>query len=346
MHKDLWYFIIKQGYVPDFYVFYQALATIWRNAWYNYPMNSKYFPVVLAVFVAGIIFSVFVYFDSHSAKVTKISPVVSASNQLLGSTTKTANTLEKVDVPSSPTKALNSLKSLISKKSGTYGFYIKDLTSGEIYAYNENKNMYAASLYKVPVAIATFREIEKGNISLDQVVEYKKEDISTGSGKLQESALGTNYTIDELLNYLLKQSDNVAQNMIIRIISRNSVANAFPDAVKSTQFPITINSSPAVTAKILENLYFNRYLQPDHTALVIEKMTGTSFDDRIHNGLLENVVFAHKIGNWQTRGAWHDCGLATLNKTIVVCLMSENTTYEDFLEVAQYTGLLVSTLFE
>jgi len=75
-------------------------------------------------------------------------------------------------------------------------------------------------------------------------------------------------------------------------------------------------------------------------------MSSTLFDDRIHQGLSEDTKFSHKIGNWPDTSSWHDCGIAPRNnKKIVVCVMSRNTTYENFLEVTKDVGEFVNILF-
>lgn len=307
-------------------------------------MNTKLVPVVSAILVAGILFAGFVIIDSSNNK-DNIAPIPNQKSELLGATSKTNSVSKDLAIPKNPDKAFTHIKDLASSKSGDYGIYIKDLNSGEKYLYNENQNFYAASLYKVAVAIATYNEIERGLISLDQVVEFKESDKAFGSGTIADSDLGKNYTIEELLSLLLKESDNVAQNMILRIISRNAIARAFPAAVTDAVFPIKINSSASRMGSILENLYYNRHLNLENTKALMETMSETSFDDRIHNGLDSSVIFSHKIGNWETRGAWHDCGIATLDRPIIVCVMSEGASYEEFLEVTKSVGLMVSSMF-
>lgn len=310
-------------------------------------MFRKYLPVISAVILAGLIFAVFVVIDSNKSNKAQIkTPIAPDGEFLLGVTTaSTVNSdLDAKDIPNFSKKEINDLKTLMDSKTGKYGLYIKDLSSGETYTYNENKNMYGASLYKIPVAIAVFKEIEKGNISLDQVIEFKEEDSSPGAGSIQNSEFGKNYTIEELLNLLLKESDNVAQNMLIRIIGRDAVARTFPQAVTDNVFPLKINANALLVGKMLEDLYFNRYISVVNSSLMQEIMSTTSFDDRINNGLTPDLAFSHKIGNWATRGVWHDCGLVTGNKVIVVCLMSEDAIYEQFLTVAKEVGIVISSM--
>ena len=308
-------------------------------------MNNKYFPIISALLVSLAIFSVIVVVDTARKKrSTTQTPVVQENTEFLGATRDTVPT--EIDLPDSTEKAFKDFKNLVKSKPGVYGLYIKDLSNGAVYAINEDHYFYSASLFKLPLAIATYKEIERGTISIDQVIEYKEEDTAYGAGQLQSTELGGKYTIDELLNYMMKSSDNVAQNMITRIIGRNAVTIPFPEQTKSGEFPIKINATPLQVAEILEGLHYDLYIKTAHGQELIERMSSTDFDNRINTGLSPGITYAHKIGNWQTRGTWHDCGLATHNKTVLVCLMSEDTTFNDFLEVSQQAGIVISTLFK
>jgi hypothetical protein len=68
------------------------------------------------------------------------------------------------------------------------------------------------------------------------------------------------------------------------------------------------------------------------------------YDDRISQYIGAGYTFNHKIGNWTD--SWHDCGYVFgEDKVVIVCLMSEQTTFADFLQVAEITGDFVNLLF-
>lgn len=75
-------------------------------------------------------------------------------------------------------------------------------------------------------------------------------------------------------------------------------------------------------------------------------MKKTNYDDRIYSGLNAGLVFSHKAGNWPNDLSWHDCGIVIGDKKdIVVCLMSSNAKFVDFLLVAQKVGEFVTSLY-
>ena len=241
------------------------------------------------------------------------------------------------------------LKASVSKRLGNYSLYIKDLDSGKTYEIDPERNIYAASLYKIPVAVVTVKEIEKGNLAFDTEITYTSADSAGGSGVLNTEEIGTKYTIARLLSTLLKESDNVSQNMLLRTVSKTSIQevfNAYLEGTKS-QFSKDNISNAKEISLFFENFYESDYISGKNREYLIDLMSSTSYDDRIADHLLPGVKFAHKIGSWGETGSWHDCGIVLGDDIeLVACLMSENTTYEDFMLTGKEVAGFINTLVE
>ncbi|MFO7446700.1 MAG: serine hydrolase [Ignavibacteriaceae bacterium] len=101
---------------------------------------------------------------------------------------------------------------------GNLGVYIKQF-GGEILAqYNTDRRWYMASTIKVLLAIAVLQKVEAGELSLDDKVTLEISDLVDGSGDLMYKKPGTSYTIRELLERMIKVSDSVASDMLIRLL--------------------------------------------------------------------------------------------------------------------------------
>ncbi len=232
-------------------------------------------------------------------------------------------------------------------KEGTFGIYIKDLDSGATFAFNETELFYAASLFKTPLAASVLKLVDEGALKLDNENIYTQSDYSDGTGSIAYNSYGLTYTYDQLLDLLLKESDNSAQNIIMRTIGAPNAENAFKLIPLKNHFFENNTATPEQIAIFYEKLVMSNYLKKDSLDSLLERMKSTLFDDRVHLGLEENVEFAHKIGNWPDTSTWHDCGLVIdENNTIVVCLMSRYTTLEDFNIVAKSTGEFVNYLLD
>ncbi|MFC1756259.1 serine hydrolase [Patescibacteria group bacterium] len=232
------------------------------------------------------------------------------------------------------------------EKEGVYGIYIKEIGGSLKHTFNQDELFYGASLYKIPLGAAALKEIELGNKRSDELVEIQGNDFEDGTGSLNTLYPGVEIEYNQILNTLLKESDNTAQNIFWRILPMDQIMAAFNIITIKTYFYVNNTVTPTQIGNLFENIILGDYLSDVSKEILLNKMSITVFDDRVHKGLNEDIKFAHKIGNWPETSSWHDCGITVKDESkIVVCVMSRNTTYEDFLSVTKDVGEYVNILF-
>lgn len=91
-----------------------------------------------------------------------------------------------------------------------------DLDTGNTIDINGDVSFAAASMIKVPVLVAFFQEVDAGRIQLDEMLTMEEADVASGSGNMQFSGVGTQYTALETATLMIIISDNTATNMLIR----------------------------------------------------------------------------------------------------------------------------------
>jgi len=231
------------------------------------------------------------------------------------------------------------LQKKIDETQGTFGLYIYDINSQKIYSHNAEDNFYAASVFKVFLVSSVFKQVDAGKLSLEDEHRIEADDITGGTGILQyEDDKEKEYSVLELITLALQKSDNTAQNILIRLLDKKYI--------NEKVFTKDNYSSPEKVGQFMQRLYADTYTTRASTQIITDLLSSTDFDDRIHTGLNEKISFAHKIGTWPEGKAWHDCGLATYtDQTVVVCLMSKDTTEQDFLYVSTAVGSFINTLF-
>ncbi|MBD3366308.1 hypothetical protein GF360_03140 [candidate division WWE3 bacterium] len=244
------------------------------------------------------------------------------------------------------------LKNHAKSKTGTYGIYIENLNTKQKYTYNAQDSFYGASLYKILVAGAVYDAISEDKLSFNYIYTYENTDYTSGSGVLQNYAQGTTYSIDELLDFLLKSSDNIAQNILERNLEVKDIIDFYKRHTKmpaeKQNFSNNLNTNPKEIAQILTSIYQDSTWSKELKRDFFERMTKTEFEDRIAQTLPLGATFSHKIGNAPQLSSWHDCGIIfakDFTQTTVVCLMSKNTQYEQFLEVSHGLGSFIKNTF-
>jgi serine-type D-Ala-D-Ala carboxypeptidase (penicillin-binding protein 5/6) len=105
---------------------------------------------------------------------------------------------------------------IIKSHQGEVGLAVKNLKTGESYEFQADRPMPTASLIKLPVMIATYDAVEKGRLSLDDMIELKKEDQAPGSGILTAHfSPGAKLSLRDAIHLMIVYSDNTATNLVL-----------------------------------------------------------------------------------------------------------------------------------
>jgi hypothetical protein len=158
--------------------------------------------------------------------------------------------------------------------------------------------------------------------------------------------------VDDLLDYLLKHSDNIAQNIFTRNIRWDEIDAFYEEYSEQTpsisSFSANNYTNPKEVSKILLNIYRSDTLSKELRRDFFTRMTNTKFEDRISQELSSSLIFAHKVGNAPQYNGWHDCGIvfnSDFTDPVVVCLMSKNTTYEEFIDSSKAIASFLNQLY-
>ncbi len=303
------------------------------NIWDNFRMNLKpFFAGVMAALAIFILFIVFTRLD--------IEAIMEPESEIIE---------QRVDsLLLRETGSFEDLTEYMDTVPGNFGLYIYHLPSGLEYAYQPDTVFFAASLYKIVVGGAVYDMISSNKISLSYTYSYEPSDYADGAGVIREGDYGETYTLDELLDYLLKYSDNVAQNILIRNISREKVVDFYnylsPEG--GTMF-VDQTSTPRRISNLLVSIYNNKNWSRDLRRDFFVRMIDTEFETRIPPALSSGLIFSHKIGNWP-EDTWHDCGIvfdSSFDNPTVVCLMSTGATFENFVDVSRSVGSFINDFY-
>lgn len=110
---------------------------------------------------------------------------------------------------------VNEIEKLIRDSNENISILIKDLSSGnEIYNLNSTEKLVSASTIKVPIMLAIFEEVKSGKVNLNDTILVTKNDILDDKEVFEN---GENYySINELINWMIIESDNTATNVLLK----------------------------------------------------------------------------------------------------------------------------------
>lgn len=95
------------------------------------------------------------------------------------------------------------------------GVFLLDLDDNRHVSVDGAEPFSAASTIKVPVLVAFFQDVDAGKIRLDEILTMREDLIASGSGAMQYSQPGSQYTALATATEMIVISDNTATNMLI-----------------------------------------------------------------------------------------------------------------------------------
>ncbi|SEN30435.1 serine hydrolase [Lihuaxuella thermophila] len=115
------------------------------------------------------------------------------------------------------------------KLPGRWGVWIEDLTTRDSWEWNGDHSFYAASVIKVPIMVAVFREAWKGRFALSDEMTLTPEAQVGGAGVLQHLTPGLKVSIRDLTTLMIIQSDNTATNLLIELVGKDAIHEAMTE---------------------------------------------------------------------------------------------------------------------
>lgn len=208
----------------------------------------------------------------------------------------------------------------ISTFRGETGLVVKDLQTGWTFLHNDEALFPAASLIKIPIMVACFKAVEEGRLSLAEKYVLRRQDRVGGSGLLRRMRNGRAFTFEELIDYMVTHSDNIATNVIIKRLGfdyinrvfeelglRDTVLNRQMMDFRARENGLENYTSAREMAELLEQIYYGRCLSTSISERCLDVLKRQKINDRLPRFLPREVTVAHKTG--QEREVCHDAGI-------------------------------------
>ncbi len=288
---------------------------------FRFRQNMKNHYKLLIAFIGGILFGFLIFYLARNVFVEQnrgniiregvndlINPILSCEigtqetfKELSHFKTKIQNVVDKVKR---------------DNDNNNVSVYFRLMNSGRWLGVNENTTFIPASLLKILIMIAYFKEAETAPKILSQKIIY---DIKNAISETETSLLvGETYTIEDLINIMIKKSDNGALSLLVLnmknvdIINKVFVDFSIPLPVSGTSALIE-SLSPKDYSLVWRTLYGASYLNRDMSNKVLHILSETEFKYGLVQNLPSEVVVSHKFGirlsNLSEKKELHDCGI-------------------------------------
>ncbi|MDO8488284.1 MAG: serine hydrolase [bacterium] len=197
--------------------------------------------------------------------------------------------------PPMSSETISALQKLLDSTSGKYGIYVYRLSDKLGYGISADKVLPAASIMKVPIMVATYRQIEAGKIQLADV--------------------------EPLLEAIGKRSDNEAPVTLTKMIGRPYIQQTLKD-LGMHQSDFDQNTTTAYDlAQLWKTLYAGNLITSEHWRQMQQFLTDSIFEERIPAGVPDEIQVVHKVGT--DINIWADSGIVMGAKPLVISILND-----------------------
>jgi beta-lactamase class A len=124
-------------------------------------------------------------------------------------------------------KGLDRLQSRVTELAlsfpGAIGIYARNIETGAEVSYKADDRFPMASVYKIPIMVQVFREVDAGRLNLTDRIELTEADKRLGSGLLLYMTPGLKPTLHDLLTMMIVVSDNTATDKLLGLVGPKNV---------------------------------------------------------------------------------------------------------------------------
>lgn len=247
---------------------------------------------------------------------------------------------------------IKELENFCSRYRNSVTFYFTDVNEEYYIQYNSNRVFRTQCTVKAPFVKSMLVYMEENNISLDKVLYLKSSQRNRWPGHyLGSYSAGTAFTIRDILYYCIRNSDNVAYQMLFDYFGTdifNKNAEKLDADLRLGSYIFGETSASDMTKFFLDIYrYDGKYSKEFRTHLA-----NSNTSPLIRNGIPNSVQIMRKSGSGgsQTIG-YHDCAIVmTETPYVLVIYTSVNKTnnYDKspFYYIANYTYKIQNKLME
>jgi beta-lactamase class A len=230
--------------------------------------------------------------------------------------------------------------------------YYRDLNNGPWFGINQEENFSPASLLKVAIMIAILKHAETNPPLLEQRIIFDQQytEQSTYFEPNLSIQIGEEYTIEELLYYMIAHSDNNAKDLLLLNIDSLELNSTFTDLGYNSPFNQAEDSVISVKtyASFFRILFNASYLNRQLSQKALTILTQTEFPHGISQRIPQNITIAHKFGersyDYNQTKQLHDCGIIYHPQNpYLLCIMTRGSQFQTLSDLIGEISSLIFT---
>ncbi len=216
--------------------------------------------------------------------------------------------------------------------------FVRDITQREEFGIGSDQKYFPASLGKLPVMVAVYKQAERDPAFLNSIAKVEPTDYNTGVEILPSDpvAPGSSHTVKTLLESMIKQSDNNAFYALARVISEDDYYGLF----STLKLPLSDDRNALadiISSREVFNyfrvLYNATYLERRFSKEALSMLTETNYKQGLVATIPGEVKVSHKFAvhtlkqdEKLVQRQLHDCGIVYKgDHPYFICVMTKSS---------------------
>lgn len=235
----------------------------------------------------------------------------------------------------------------INKNISEAAVYLREIESGKWVGINENSKISPGKLLRIPIMIAYFNQAQLNPEILNETLTFKGSDSKNEQYIFQPAEplkVGQDYTVNELIEKMIVDSDFNAANLLFDNINKNYFSEVFSDlGINFQEEKYTQDFIPLKLYSLFFRILYNStYLNREFSEKALALLAKTSDNEiGISASLPKNISVAKSFGarsfneNGKAIFEMYNCGFVYVKSPYLLCVdvKGENlTNIKDFLK--------------
>jgi beta-lactamase class A len=231
--------------------------------------------------------------------------------------------------------------------------YFRELNDGIWFSIGDTERFTPASLRKVPLMIAVFKQAERDPAFLGRKVRFLLAKDHNAQQTFKPSAVmtrGSEYTVADLVRRMIVYSDNNAFMLLSGIVDARVLRSTYeglnmrsPDAIGKDDY-----LSIQTYASFFRILFNASYLGKELSERALALLGQVEFRAGIVGGVPNGVPVAHKFGEHRDDAAGkvqlHDCGIVYYpQRPYLLCVMTRGQSFDSLDEAIASLSRIIYT---
>lgn len=225
--------------------------------------------------------------------------------------------------------------------------YFRDLDNGPWFGINEKEGFTPASLLKLPLMMAYFKEAETYPKLFEKKIKFEGSSIpikQTVEPK-ENLEIGKEYSVKELIFRMIVYSDNDATNLLLKSLDHRRLSAIYLDL--GIKDPLSTNPEDFMNvveyATFFRILYNASYLTNYYSNEALKLLANVDFDKGIVLSVPPGVKVANKFGEriLPKYRQLHDCGIVYHPKRpYLICIMTRGHDFDELAKMIHDISLM------